>query len=138
VLARIDTAFTAVFCVELLVRMWALGWHHFVRSTWRCVDAAIVALLLVRSRSRLWRRPTRPMALSAYASLGPLRAVRAIQAVRLLRGTQRTRKLASAFVAVLPIAGRLLLLTFAVLYSYVVVGLEVFGGGATAICAGVV
>jgi hypothetical protein len=131
-LTKIDTALAAAFVVELFMRMWALGIRHFWRSWWNRFDLLIVALLIaVEGVLLAVGDGASEQQTAALQSVSALRAVRAFQALRFVRASVRAQTLALSLISVMPIAARLFLLTAALLYSYVVVGLEAFGGGAT-------
>ena len=131
-LTKIDTALAAAFVIELSMRMWALGIRHFWRSWWNRFDLLIVALLIaVEGVLLAVGDGASEQQTAALQSVSALRAVRAFQALRFVRASVRAQTLALSLISVMPIAARLFLLTAALLYSYVVVGLEAFGGGAT-------
>ena len=105
-----DQAVIAVFCVEILLRLFAHG-VRFFRDPWSVFDFAVVAITLA----------------PASDSLSVLRALRVLRVLRLVSATPRLRRVVAALLHAVPGVASVAALLLLVFYVFSVVATKLFG-----------
>ena len=107
----LDSACLAIFVVELLAKLYALG-PRFFRSGWNVFDFIIVGLSLV----------------PAEAGLSVLRALRILRVLRVISVAPSLRRVVDGFLRALPGMGSVFLLIGLIFYVAAVMATKLFGG----------
>ncbi|XP_042345439.1 voltage-dependent T-type calcium channel subunit alpha-1H-like [Plectropomus leopardus] len=120
--------FSAVFLVEMLVKVLALGLvfgkESYCRSPWNVVDGLLVILSLVHILVSLVSSDKDNM-------LGILKALRLLRTLRPLRVIKRARKLkvaVEALIASVKPMGNIVLICWTFLFFYGILGVQLFKG----------
>lgn len=109
-LLAIDRAILAVFVVELLLKLYALG-LRFWRNPWNVFDVAVVGIAL----------------LPATGSLAVLRSLRVLRLLRLVSVVPRMRAIIESVFRALPGLGTIAVLLALFFYVFAVMGTKLFG-----------
>jgi voltage-gated sodium channel len=110
ILIAIDHALLAVFVVELVARLFALG-PSFFRSGWNWFDFIIIVVSL----------------LPATAGASVLRALRILRVLRLITVIPSLKRVVGAMISALPGMGSIVLLLLLVFYVGSVMATKLFG-----------
>ena len=105
-----DKIVIVVFCVELLLRIYAHGLSFF-RGAWNIFDFIVVAITLVPSND----------------SLAVLRSLRVLRVLRLVSAVPRLRRIVAALLHAVPGVGAIGALLLLVFYVYAVISTKLFG-----------
>ncbi|MBC93695.1 MAG: hypothetical protein CMM38_08660 [Rhodospirillaceae bacterium] len=105
-----DQAVIIIFCIELLVRIYAKGLRFF-RDPWSIFDFIVVGITLVPSNE----------------SLSVLRALRVLRVFRLVSTIPRLRRIVAALLHAVPGVGAIIVLLLLVFYVFSVITTEIFG-----------
>lgn len=109
-LAAIDTAFLAIFVVELVARMIVYR-SAFWRDPWSVFDAVVVAIALV----------------PASGDLAILRALRVLRALRLITAVPSIRRVVASLLSAIPSMGSIIALLLLINYVFSVMATKLFG-----------
>ena len=121
---NINTAFTVIFCVEMILKLLGLGIKNYLRESMNYLDGAVVILSIVE----LVFLSNNGGALSAFRTVRIFRTFRVLRVARLLRSMQSMQ-------VIIGVIGRsmssfiylaLLLLLFIFIYS--LMGMQLYGG----------
>ena len=107
----IDAACLAVFTVEILAKLYALG-PRFFRSPWNVFDFVIVGVALAPGAD----------------GISVLRALRVLRVLRVITVAPRLRRVVEGFVTALPGMGSVFLLMGIIFYIGAVMATKLFGG----------
>jgi len=105
-----DKVVIVVFCVELLLRIYAHGLSFF-RGAWNIFDFVVVAITLAPSND----------------SLAVLRSLRVLRVLRLVSAVPRLRRIVAALLHAAPGVGAIGALLLLVFYVYAVICTKLFG-----------
>lgn len=105
-----DKVVIVVFCVELLLRIYAHGLSFF-RGAWNIFDFVVVAITLAPSND----------------SLAVLRSLRVLRVLRLVSAVPRLRRIVAALLHAVPGVGAIGALLLLVFYVYAVICTKLFG-----------
>jgi voltage-gated sodium channel len=105
-----DQVVIAVFCVEILLRIYAHGLRFF-RDAWSVFDFIVVAITLA----------------PASESLSVLRALRVLRVLRLVSAVPRLRRIVAALLHAVPGVGAIGSLLMLVFYVFAVITTKLFG-----------
>jgi two pore calcium channel protein len=119
----VDWAFTAVFTLEMVMKLTALGWYDYTASKSNCFDGVITILCLIA-------------AIVAAASSGAagehmmryVLAIRLGRFGRLLAGIPQVSLVVATFMRMLPAAAKLLQVLFVAMFCFSALGGQLFGG----------
>ena len=109
-LLAFDKVVIVVFCVELLLRIYAHGLSFF-RGAWNIFDFVVVAITLAPSND----------------SLAVLRSLRVLRVLRLVSAVPRLRRIVAALLHAVPGVGAIGALLLLVFYVYAVICTKLFG-----------
>ncbi|CAI2364628.1 unnamed protein product [Moneuplotes crassus] len=121
---NINTFFTIVFCIEMVLKILGLGINNYLRETMNYVDGAVVILSIVE----LAFLSNSGGSLSAFRTVRIFRTFRVLRVARLLRSMQSMQ-------VIIGVIGRsmssfvylaILLLLFIFIYS--LMGMQLYGG----------
>jgi hypothetical protein len=119
----LELTLSALFVLEMLIKLAALGWAEYTRSLKNSFDAIVtVATFVVVIIVYV------PNAFSDARYIRLVLILRLMRVMRLLSASPQVRFVSSTFLAVLPDALRLLKVLFVVLYSFSSLGTQLFGG----------
>jgi len=110
-LHHVDKIILWIFVVELILRIYAHGFHFF-RDPWGVFDFLIVTIALV----------------PASEQFSVLRALRILRALRLISGVPRMRRVVEALLRAVPGIGAVAALLLLVFYVFAVIATKLFGG----------
>ena len=110
VLLVFDKAVIAIFCVEIVLRIYAHG-PAFFRDPWGVFDFIVVAITLMPSND----------------SLSVLRSLRVLRVLRLVSAVPRLRRIVSALLHAVPGVGAIVALLLLVFYVFAVITTKLFG-----------
>lgn len=105
-----DKIVIAIFCVELVLRIYAHGLPFF-RGAWNVFDFIVVAITLAPSND----------------SLAVLRSLRVLRVLRLVSAVPRLRRIVAALLHAVPGVGAIGALLSLVFYVYAVISTKLFG-----------
>ena len=109
-LKTFDHAVVVVFCVEILVRLFAYG-GRFFRDPWSVFDFAVVAVSVAATSD----------------SLSVLRALRVLRVLRLVSAVPRMRRVVAALLHAVPGVASVAALLLLVFYVFSVMATKLFG-----------
>jgi len=114
VLHVVDKIVLAVFVVELLIKLGAVGWNPraFFRDPWNLFDFVIVAVAFLPLEG---------------SSVAVLRVARLLRFLRLIRAVPRLQVLVGALLKSIPSMGYVALLLAVLFYVYGILGVGFFG-----------
>lgn len=112
-IVALDRACLAVFVVELLLKLYALG-SRFLRSGWNVFDALVVAVSLA----------------PASEAFSVLRAMRVLRVLRVVSIAPSLRRVVDGLIRALPGMGSVMLLLAIVFYVGAVMATKLFGATA--------
>jgi voltage-gated sodium channel len=110
-LAIVDTVILAIFVIELVLRMIALG-GRFWRDPWCLFDFVVVAITLV----------------PATGNLSIFRALRILRAMRLISAVSSVRRVVGSLLSAIPSMGAVIFLLLLINYIFAVMSTNMFGG----------
>ena len=105
-----DSIVIAIFCVEIVLRIYAHG-VRFFRDPWGVFDFVVVAITLV----------------PASDSFSVFRALRILRALRLVSAVPRLRRIVAALLHAVPGVGAIGALLLLVFYVFAVIATKLFG-----------
>ena len=105
-----DQIVIVIFCVELVLRIYAHGLSFF-RGSWNIFDFIVVAITLAPSND----------------SLAVLRSLRVLRVLRLVSAVPRLRRIVAALLHAVPGVGAIGALLLLVFYVYAVITTKLFG-----------
>lgn len=109
-LKTFDRAVVVVFCIEILIRLFAHGWRFF-RDPWSVFDLAVVAVSVAATSD----------------SLSVLRALRVLRVLRLVSAVPRMRRVVAALLHAVPGVASVAALLLLVFYVFSVMATKLFG-----------
>jgi hypothetical protein len=118
----VSVFFTSIFCIEMFVKMLALGWTDYTASKANCFDGSVTILTL---------------AVNIYAAVEPgdqqelvryILATRLGRFGRLLGAVPQVALVVATFVRMIPAAQKLLQVLFVAMFVTSTVGTQLFGG----------
>ena len=122
ILEAVDYAFTAIFCLEMVLKLVAFGvWagpYAYVRDGWNVLDGTIVVLAVVGAALK-------------DLNLGWVRALRTLRALRPLRAISRIPELkvvVNALIASFPGMGNVLIICLVFWLIFGILGMNLFMG----------
>ena len=120
----VDWFFTAAFTIEMLLKLFGLGFAQYFGDGWNVLDMTLVSLslldhaLTLLAAGGLFLSPT---------TLRILRFFRIVRLLKLIKVAPGIKRLLSTVVASAPALGNVGVLVLLVLYIYAVLGIELFG-----------
>lgn len=116
--------FTAVFCLEAIMKLYALGFKLYLKERWNKLDVmivifSIVGILLEEVESNLI--PINPTIIRV------MRVARIARVLKLLKMAKGMRALLNTVMQALPQVGNLGLLFFLLFFIFAALGVELFG-----------
>lgn len=123
-LKMFNFAFTGVFCVEAITKLYALGFRRYLKERWNKLDVmivifSIVGILLEEVESNLI--PINPTIIRV------MRVARIARVLKLLKMAKGMRALLNTVMQALPQVGNLGLLFFLLFFIFAALGVELFG-----------
>eukprot|EP00978_Attheya_sp_CCMP212_P020808 scaffold60102_cov53-Attheya_sp.AAC.6 len=122
----LETAFTIVYCIEMLVKIMTQSWKGFIESQRNRFDFLITVLAVFATAYVYYPNKFSDSRLIRYIVMA-----RVLRLARLLIAMEGFRVIGGTFQDVLPAATRVLLLLFCIMYTFAAVGMMLFGGQIT-------
>jgi two pore calcium channel protein len=122
----LETAFTIVYCIEMLVKIMTQSWKGFIESQRNRFDFLITVLAIFATAYVYYPNTFSDSRLIRYIVMA-----RVLRLARLLIAMEGFRVIGGTFQDVLPAATRVLLLLFCIMYTFAAIGMMLFGGQIT-------
>lgn len=116
--------FTAVFILEAIMKLVALGWHLYLKDKWNQLDVGIVILSIVGIVLEELETKIIPINPTIIRVMRVLRIARVLKLLKMAKGI---RALLDTVMQALPQVGNLGLLFFLLFFIFAALGVELFG-----------
>eukprot|EP01028_Stygiella_incarcerata_P002857 TRINITY_DN1544_c0_g1_i1.p1 TRINITY_DN1544_c0_g1~~TRINITY_DN1544_c0_g1_i1.p1 ORF type:complete len:1709 (-),score=377.65 TRINITY_DN1544_c0_g1_i1:1118-6244(-) len=108
--------FTAIFTIEMIMKIVALGWNEYIRDRFNVFDMIVVVASVVE------------IIMGDTVGIRALRAFRLLRIMRLARSWTGLRTLLGAVVHAMSAVAMLSLLLFLFIFTFALLGMQFFGG----------
>ncbi|KAF0287966.1 Voltage-dependent T-type calcium channel subunit alpha-1H [Amphibalanus amphitrite] len=116
--------FTAVFTLEMLMKVVALGWRRYLKDRWNQLDVGIVVLSVVGIVLEEMENDLIPINPTIIRVMRVMRIARVLKLLKMAKGI---RALLDTVMQALPQVGNLGLLFFLLFFIFAALGVELFG-----------
>lgn len=120
-LDTVNTTFTGFFTLELLLKVYGLGYPSYWADTWNRFDCAVVVSSLIG----LLVSKSQHSSIGALGTLG--RTLRIVRVVRLVRSLTSLRHMLSTLLMILPSLANISALLLLLMFIFAIAGMQLFG-----------